>query len=66
MARHAEIEITLHAHIETDAAWFVSETGDKADAVWLPKSQIDDSEMSLGSFSEVLVPVWLANDKGLI
>lgn len=65
-ARHEMVELVLHAHIETEHAWFVSETGDKDDAVWLPKSQIDDDDMELGRACDVLVPVWLAKDKGLI
>ena len=35
------IDIDVDLHHETDRAILVSETGDKDDAVWLPKSQIE-------------------------
>ncbi|MFZ4605171.1 MAG: hypothetical protein ACOYM5_02835 [Caulobacter sp.] len=29
------VEVALHLHAETDAAWLVSETGRRGDASWL-------------------------------
>lgn len=59
--RDEMIDIACEVMRETDKAVLVSETGEKDDGVWLPKSQIeinDDGTISL--------PEWLAMDKGLI
>lgn len=62
-----EVELRLMVHLETDAAWKVSDNGELNDAVWLPKSQVDDgSDAICGSTCEFLVPEWLAIQKGLI
>lgn len=40
---------------------------DGAKEVWLPKSQIEDpEEFAVGEAIDVLLPEWLAKDKGLI
>ena len=62
---------TLYVHHETDSAWYVSETGDKDDTFWLPKSQVstDETNMLRSSPSqkayEFVIPEWLATEKGL-
>lgn len=62
-----EIEIRVFVHRETEAAWQVSDTGQITDAVWLPKSQVDDGgDAHCGETCDFLVPEWLANTKGLI
>ena len=67
MSYTREIELALMVHRESAAAWQVSDTGELKDAVWLPKSQCDDAgEAEVGKICEMLVPEWLALDKGLI
>lgn len=56
-----DIEVTIHA--ETDLAILVSDDGDKGNAVWLPKSQIEIEKS--GKTYVVTMPEWLADDKGL-
>ena len=36
------IEVALVRHHETEKALLLSETGEKKDAVWVPKSQVED------------------------
>lgn len=63
----AEVELELFVHMETTSAYQVSDTGNLKDAVWLPKSQVDDGgDATVGAESEFLVPEWLAIDRGLI
>lgn len=64
MTRSDITDITVHLHVETDKAVFVSDTGDKADAVWLPKSQIEIEPD--GATHTVSLPEWLAIEKGLV
>lgn len=65
--RSSEVEMKVFVHRETDAAWQVSDTGELKDAVWLPKSQVDDGgDAECGKVGEFLVPEWLALEKGLI
>lgn len=67
MADKHEIELKVFVHRETDAAWQVSDTGEAKDAIWLPKSQVDDGgDAECGKACEFLVPEWLALEKGLI
>lgn len=69
MARHTQasdiVDLTVEMHAETDRAILVSDDGDKNNAVWLPKSQIEIDERK-GKTLEIQVPEWLAADKGLI
>lgn len=58
------IDLELHLHHETDRAVLVSDTGDKADAVWLPKSQVEIAEW--GAHHMVTLPEWLAEERGLV
>lgn len=42
---------------------------DGAKEAWIPRSQIEDpdpSELEVGEHTELLLPEWLAMDKGLI
>lgn len=54
------IDCAVHLHTETEKAWLVSDTGVRADAVWVPKSQaeLEDGVLTL--------PEWLAKEKDLI
>lgn len=64
MTRSNIIDLTVHLHHETEGAVMVSDTADPADAVWLPKSQIEIEED--GAVHTVSLPEWLAKEKGLI
>lgn len=41
-------------------------TGDKTQAAWLPRSQIEINETGFSGIFTVSLPEWLALDKGLI
>lgn len=58
------IEIDVDILRETEAALLVSDGGRQ---VWLPKSQIENpDDLSPGDSGEIIVPVWLAEEKGLV
>lgn len=60
-ARKADlIDVAVQIHHETPKAWLVSDTGDKKDAKWIPKSQ---AELADGLLT---CPEWLAKEKGFI
>ena len=65
------VDLTMCLHHETtpdDAeagALLVSDDGDKAKAVWLPKSQVEVAPAPRGTVV-VTMPEWLALDKRLI
>ena len=41
MSRSELIDLTMHLHHETEKAILVSDDGDRAKAVWLPKSAVE-------------------------
>jgi hypothetical protein len=61
------VDLTLQRHHETDAAILVSDDGDRAKAVWLPKSRVEvvvkDARKGIVL---VTMPERLAIDKGLV
>lgn len=72
-------DFAMALHYDTGKAVLVSETGEEAKAVWLPKSKIeilDGGKKCTGvdkrgreivvPHIEVTVPEWLAKEKGLI
>jgi hypothetical protein len=60
------IDVLVEKHAETEKAVLVSETGDKDDAEWLPKSQIEiEPSTKKGQFT-VTMPEWLAKEKGFV
>lgn len=59
------IDVAVCRHAETEKAIFVSETGDKKDAIWLPKSHIEIENDGYKTFITVTLPEWLAIEKGL-
>lgn len=62
-----ELELRVMVHRVTEQAFLVSETEDLQDAVWLPRSQVDDGDTAVaGEICDVLVPEWLAIQKGLV
>ena len=60
------IDIEVHVHHKTEKAVFISDTGDKADAEWVPLSQIEIEEDPKNSIATVTMPEWLAKEKGFI
>jgi hypothetical protein len=59
------VDLTLKLHHETERALLVSDSGDRDDAVWLAKSQIEFTETKPG-FVEVTLPEWLATERKLV
>mgnify|MGYP001765947044 CR=1 FL=1 len=64
-ARSDIIDLVLCLHHETEAAILVSETGFRADAVWLPKAAVEFERSPLVT-RIVSLPERLAIDKGLV
>lgn len=60
------IDLAGVIHHQTDKAVLFSETADREDAVWLPKSQIEMEYDGHRNFYTVTLPEQLALDKGLI
>lgn len=66
MARSDLVDLEMFLHAETDKAVFVSDTGIRKDAVWIPKSQCE-VEIKSGRFSvTVTMSERLATEKGLV
>lgn len=67
-SRQDPVDLVVHLHYETASAWLVSDDGEKANAVWLPKSQCEfpEGEPAIGEDVTITVPVWLAQEKELI
>jgi hypothetical protein len=65
MSKSDLIDIDVSRHAETDKAWFVSTTGRKADAKWVPKSQAELEDKPTG-VRVLTLPEWLAIDKGFV
>ena len=63
-ARHTEL--TVHLHHETEKAILISDDGDDDNAVWIAKSQVEISERLKYNAIEIVLPEWLAKEKGLI
>ena len=60
------VDVAVCRMAETDKAILVSETGEKENAVWLPKSQVEIENDGHANFVTVTLPQWLAKDKGFI
>ena len=65
------VDLFVQMHAETEKAVLISDTGEEAAAVWLPKSQIEveyDPTMKVRGkgAATITCPEWLAKDKGLI
>lgn len=58
------LDVTVKVHHETDAAYLVSETGERPDAVWVPKSQIRAERRISFDTLELTLPQWLAEKVG--
>ena len=60
------VEVTLQIHHETEKAYLVSESGDKNEAVWLPKSMCERGEKAAPAIYTFDMPEWLALEKGFL
>jgi hypothetical protein len=60
--------VPVYIKHETDLAILCGEDENDPKPVWVPKSQIIDStdDLNIGSDVEIEMPVWLAEEKGLI
>ncbi len=64
---HNIIEITVLLKRQTNLAVLVQgDIGEKPKDVWLPKSQVEIEPLDEKDFVKIQLPVWLAEDKGLI
>ena len=59
------IDLDVEVTARTEKAVLVH-TGNKADAVWLPLSQVEVCETGFAGIETVTLPEWLALEKGLI
>ena len=59
------VKVDVTRHGETDKAILVSDSGEKEDAVWVPKSQCEIFHECADDFITLTMPQWLAEDKGL-
>lgn len=61
-----DLEVALHH--QTDKAYLVSTTGDRKDAVWLPKSacELEDQGSRNPGIYTLTLPQSLATEKGLV
>lgn len=60
------VDVACQQHHETEKAYLVSDSGDRDDAVWLPKSQVERGDAKGGGVYLFTMPEWLAVDKGLV
>ena len=60
------VDLKVMIHSETPKAYFVSDTGDRNDAKWIPKSQCEIFEDPSTYEITLTIPVWLAEEKGFI
>ena len=60
------VRVWVIQHQETDKAIMVSDDGDDGNAVWIPKSQVQQMEEVSGDIIEIEIPEWLAEREGLI
>lgn len=59
------IDLRVFLHHETERAVLVSDSGDREDAVWLPKSAVEVDEEK-GDVIVITLRESLAQEKGLI
>jgi hypothetical protein len=60
------VDIQVYEHARTDKAILVSEDGEKEAAVWLPLSQVTIHDTGRSFIRDIVLPEWLAKEKGLI
>ena len=60
------IDVACQQHHETEKAYLVSDDGERENAVWLPKSQVERGDAKGSGVYVFTMPEWLAVDKGLV
>jgi hypothetical protein len=60
------IDIDMMIHVEGKKFIIASDTGDKKDAVWLPRSQIEISPSAIKGLVTITIPEWLATARKLM
>jgi len=62
------IEVTVEYEHQTEHAIYTNDG--TSESIWIPKSQIkeppDYDNLKKGDTIDILIPIWLAMDKGLI
>ena len=66
MSKSDLIDVSAQLHRETDKAVLISDDGERDNAIWLPKSQIEFTLPDRKGVTTITLPEWLAKDKGLI
>lgn len=65
MSRNEIVEVDGAIEARTDRA-ILFHTGDKTQAVWLPRNQIQIDDAGFPEIFTVSMPEWMALDRGLI
>lgn len=65
MSRNEIVEVDGAIEARTDKA-ILFHTGDKTQAVWLPRNQIQIDDTGFPEIFTVSMPEWMALDRGLI
>jgi len=65
MSRNDPYEVFGKIHLDRPLSILFSESGDEDDAVWLPKSRITIL-WGRDNYATVVMPEWLAEEKGLV
>jgi hypothetical protein len=60
------VELELMIHGRNGNAYLVSDDGEKANAKWVPRSEVVISRRPRSAIVDVTMPEWLAFDRGLI
>ena len=60
------VDIAACRHAETQKAILISDDGERANAVWVPKEHCEIEADNHKNFITVTMPEWLALEKGLI
>lgn len=58
-------DIEVYVHFETEKAFLVSDTGDKEDAQWIPKTKCE-VDYTKKPYATLTCEEWLAQEKGWI
>ena len=59
------VDLDMHLHGTRDLSILASLTGERKDAVWLPKAEIE-IELKRDRNIVVAMPQWLAEERGLV
>lgn len=59
-------DMSAKIHRETEKAILISDDGDEKNAKWVPLSQIEITNRKANGIAEIIMPEWLAKDKGFV